>query len=370
MKRIYQLRYRRILFWLSLIILGIYLFSGFSAQRQWHLQRDYFYSSEFTYTPEMGQQYDSEGNLIGNINKTEFIKNSLDFYESEVPGQMITYPTVGESGLLKLMPVLVLLVGFLVFFLDQKTQFNRFLFSLPFSRKRIFSEKLRYVILPILAATAVGIFLYDLVLYTMIPQPYLNTSMVTLLLSGLSNWGTLMVIFALGSFLGISIGNALSGSVFVLLVCLVLTNTIQTFYQNTLWLLTGTYGSLEHWLVLYPSNQVMTFVGLMSNVLLIVLFLGCSYLVFHYISMEEEGNFLTVERARHWYFCGSMITSVAYLVMASAPWENDVYQATDWIALSIFLLAAPCILAGFIYFASIKRWIEQQQKQRYTKKFL
>lgn len=371
MNMIYRLRYRRVLFWLGIFLVGIYVFSGFSSQRQWHTQRDYLYSSEFTYVPEMGQQYDLEGNLTNTLTKTEYVKENLRFFVSEqIDGQTGNYQMYQVNLLLNLMPFVMMILGFLAFFLDQKGQFNRFLFSLPFSRKRIYLEKLRYVVLPILLVVALGIFLYDLILYTIIPAPYLNATIGTLVMGGISHFITLLLAFSFGSFLGVSLGNAISGTFFLLLVAYGLLSTLWTFYSNLMTLLsTQSSVFLEKWLVYYPGNVRATMPALGINLLLSLFLFSLSYFVFKSISMEEEGEFLTVRRARHWYFAVSSLLSVAYLMITTSFWSRlDEYNAIDWVFLLLFFVIPTFVLAGFIYFSSIKESIDMYQKKRYLKK--
>ena len=371
MTMIYRLRYRRVLFWLGIFLVGIYLFSGFSSQRQWHAQRDYLYSSEFTYIPEMGQQYDLEGNPTNTLTKTEYVKENLRFFVSEqIDGQTRNYQMYQTNLLLNLMPFVMMILGFLVFFLDQKGQFNRFLFSLPFSRKRIYLEKLGRVVLPILLVVALGIFLYDLILYTMIPTPYLNATIGALVMGGISHFITLLLAFSFGSFLGVSLGNAISGTFFLLLVAYTLLSTLWTFYSNLITLFsTQSSVLLEKWLVYYPGNVSATIPALGINLLLSLCLFILSYVVFKSISMEEEGEFLTVGCARHWYFVISSLLSIAYLMITSSFWLRlDEYNAIDWGFLLLFFVIPTFILAGFIYFSSIKEAIDMYQKKRYLKK--
>lgn len=368
MSQVYRLRYRRFMIWIGVLIVGVYLFSGYSAQRSWHNQQTYLYSVDFSYTPEMGQQYDNDGNLTHTLTKQEYVKQSLTYFTT---GEDISYAYVTpftQNMLLYMMPLVMIIIGFLAFFLDQKSQFNRFLFSLPFSRKRLYLEKLGHIVLPILLSLVIGIFGYTTIVYTMIPQPYFNAEIMEIALSGCSHFITLVVALCLGIFLGVSLGNALSATLFLALFLFTLNATLNSFYSN----LIGLFSSANHailldkWLLFYPGKTSSTPLAILINFALCVVFLAISYVVFRSISMENEGSFLTVPNYRHLYFSLGSIISIVYLVCTSAMWRHDSYLTpTDYIFAGIFLLIVPLILGILIYFSSIKYKIEQirQKKQ-------
>lgn len=371
MKQVYQLRYRRFILWIGIIIVGIYLFSGFTTQHSWHAQKEYLYSADFYFTPEMGQQYDQQGNVTTTLNKQEYVKQALQFFSSSDETNMHYTTSISQNILLSIMPLLVVILGFLTFFLDQKSQFNRFLFSLSFSRKRLYIEKVVYILGPFLGFLALGIIGYNLLMYTMIPQPYFNASVMEIVHSGFSHFLTLTLAFCFGMFLGVSLGNTFSAILFFCLVNFTLANSLGSFYLNIMNLFTNRSSdlrvSIEQWLVFYPGKNGSTILSMGINVLMSLILVYLSYIVFNRLSMEDDGDFLTVPKFRHYYFIIGSLISIVYLICSGAMWELSEYMTIrDFVITGLFLLVVPVILAILIYFSSIKLKLEQRRQKKVT----
>lgn len=112
-------------------------------------------------------------------------------YSNKIPYS----PSFGRFYLGTALLFIVPLAGFLLFFIDQKTGFNQFLFSLGVSRKDLFKKKLLYVALPFLLSILVGQSLYALLIHTLIPAPYMNATLGQLFTSVISNFCLLFILF-------------------------------------------------------------------------------------------------------------------------------------------------------------------------------
>lgn len=107
--------------------------------------------------------------------------------------------------------ILVGLAGFLLFFVDQKTAFNRFLFSLPVSRQKLFRSKFCLLGSVILGSALLGQLLYVVITYWGIPQPYMNVPLAVYFMSLLQIVGQNIVIFTISAFMGSMLGNLVFG---------------------------------------------------------------------------------------------------------------------------------------------------------------
>src|SRR5699024_7864354 len=213
-RKILMKRYKVALIILSAFFVVAYSLTSANNVSNWRSEQKYYaseeFQKEFTEHPEFyAKGYDeAKEEVIPYDSLEEFQKDMLTQYKYaqhyyfdytssgytdpamsddldtliDTSYQMGTYYE-GSSMIGAFMVIAALLTGFLLFFIDQKSNFNRFLFSLPISRKKLFSAKLTNLVLPLIASFAIGIFLHVLIEYLGIPSPYINATFAHLLYS-------------------------------------------------------------------------------------------------------------------------------------------------------------------------------------------
>lgn len=380
LKNIYYQRYGKIMIGVLLIFAFIYLGSAWSSQKSWHQQYNYLHSEKFQREYEQHpeyyvKEYDGEKEVYYTSFKeyTEdvshvFIKDSSSENE-EIQYHDRFSPNIGGFVL-----ILLLILGFLLFFIDQKMNFNRFLFSLPCTRKKLFWEKIRSLFLPFI----IGLFLCMmgniLIRYFMIPQPYMNISFSALFLSVLSSFSLNVFILCLGIFFGVLLGNLVFGPLSIFFGLFIISNTFYSFWYSCRLIIAYVQGKDIENIQYEYSNFLVTWPNGNSNNWLafgLFLFLGLAFLflsqkVFSGISMENDGDYLTVPKLRLPFFFFLAFGTFFYFEMAFGFFASYIQGYESLLQASIFsltLLLICLVSAGLlIYFHSLKLWWSSKQQ--------
>lgn len=394
---IYQKRYGKILIGFMLLIIGCYALDGYNNVTSWHRTNDY-YQSEKT--------------------KSDYIKNTEDYtywddnkqkdipfpsYEEYIAQQLYVYRSVNDSGEVlsdqekshdynnneiysrilsggfsRFVILFVALAGFLLFFVDEKTAFNRFLFSLPVSRKELFLKKMTHVALPLLASVICGQLLYTFIFYFGIPQPYMNVDLTRLLLSAANNFSLIVLAFSTSTFIGSMVGNLVFGPLTWLVFIVYTTLIPQTIDDYQYWIdlargndiLSNLSGKLFSYAI--GKNSGSWYMGVLM-ILLSVLFLLWTYRNFQKLSLEHDGDYLLHAHSRFPVFL--FMTLFVFFIQNTyfSSWGAYFYSLLEKEEMSIFSpliqsLLALLIVAGIcftiVYFSSIKTWFRLRKERK------
>lgn len=224
-KNIYFTRYSKILLPLIGLILVMFTFNAWSNVKNWHdsehylttdkqLKADFYaYPEHYVYWDEKKQEE------IPYTSLEKYIQQNLYVYHKNDQSNNMSQKANPNQAYLNQFPdfatvfalFLASFVGFCLFFVDLKTHFTRFLFSLPVSRKELFAKKLLYLALPFLAAIFIGQLLYMAIIRLGIPQPYLNVNLGDMFASVMNSFSLITVVFCLSVFVGAMVGNLVFG---------------------------------------------------------------------------------------------------------------------------------------------------------------
>ncbi|MGM0240062.1 ABC transporter permease [Enterococcus sp. AZ103] len=393
-KSIYFERYKKPLIAFCLLIIGICLVNAKFQSDSWHQSYTHYtedsqakqnfedFQTEYSYWDDKSQNNRNYQNF------QEYIDSNLYVYQPatnmynplKIPAATdyeshetyITNTTNYSSILLFLVP----LAGFLLFFLDTKTGFNHFLFSLPVTRKELFIKKLIYIGGPILLTVLAGQILYAVLIHNMIPAPYMNATLSQLFVSVINYFFLISTIFFVSTFIGSMVGNLAFGPL-TWLVFWIFTYS----FPNAISAIFETISISQNNTPSIPSNLFITTVGktggyLSMSLLFILLSLG--FLTWGYkknqtISLENDGNYLLNQESRWpvWIFMTSFCTFILGNTFFS-PWYSyyisrsigEIYSVWRPIGSSLLIL----ILVGLtcyvvVFFSTIKEKFASRRKQ-------
>lgn len=401
--KIYFQRYGKFLIALVVLLFMNFVFSATNSVRSWHDTDDYYHSkdfkSDFEAYPEHYVYYLPDKNEgIPYKSVEEYIQsNSYVFSDME---EYSSTPTPDSAALKKMEEyhpkknyfktgyqdssgftalVLVALAGFLLFFADQKTAFNRFLFGLPVTRKELFRKKFLLVGGITLAALVLSQLLYCVIFYFGIPQPYMNVPFINLILSMLVCLGQQIFFFTASAFIGSMVGNLVFGPVtlvFFFWFSFLMTEAIKGFLSTLDAAGITTDLNINNLFVTIGKNQGYWFVPVIL-VLLACLLYFWSERKYQTLSLEYDGDFLLHKDSR-WPVWGLMTfyTSFLGIFYATNAWEGYLRsQGTEYASslssaiLTTLFMIAFCGTASFIviFFSAIKARLRQWRERRNTR---
>ncbi|MEQ7214751.1 hypothetical protein ABQD61_02395 [Enterococcus asini] len=405
LKAIYTKRYGKALVAAILVILGVFALQTTSIVRTWHSNHEWLHSAQFKKEFMMDPKaygdydYDKKGNeIVNEYTLEEYIEKEsylfMDDSSSSVgPEELIpanlSYMRYGSSSFI-VATVIVALCGFLLFFVDQKTSFNRFLFSLGVSRKQLFKGKLLYGAVPLFAAFVLGLLGSGIGLWLGIPHPYLNISFVQLVSSGLMGLVTCLFYFGISCFCGVMLGNLVFGPVVYALLLWslqLLPNMLGGLSELIYYLMHHKY--LPNRLNYFYGNgfpRLYTFdlrkdpFSWPAPVLLLLvsgLLLFWAYRKYQTLSLEHDGEFLLYPESRWpiWSLAVLYLTLFAIFGYAQvwSPYIYDQldpeigwdYSFTEALGTSIFLLVvAMAVSTLLLFFGPLTKWLREKWAQR------
>lgn len=338
---------------ITLVLMGaFYAVLSYSSVRNWYETRQNVYSEE--YLSWAGVDYDAQGKEYQLTDKEIAYKqkNQLQLFYTPMysDGQTeearyqarndydanTTYHSQFSQD--QLMIYFMLLIGFLLFFVDLKTNFNTFWFAAPYSRKKVFLGKIRKVALPILLLLLFCKVVYTAIVVSAIPSEYVNATWQVLGASILQSWLLGVFMFAMGLLIGTLCGNLILGPITLLSfgwlsfwfpqVLNLNVSTIHRLFkgwewtnsannQSNLiqnvdtWFVTGVGKSGGHWFM-------AVFFILLSSVCFVL-----ALSAFKKISLENTGSYLLLPQWRPAFW---LILSVFLYFMVFSTFTNwDTY---------------------------------------------
>lgn len=356
-RSIFAERYKKVLIAACLLVIGTGIFNAISQNNHWkELYHDPNDRTYFEENREVLTYADDETGLeVPYSSYKEYRKRKLTFYfngspysQAIVPFSTISkaenyssefayqtnFDTIWEISLLLIIPLL----GFMLFFIDQKSGFNQFLFSLGISRKELFKKKMLYLALPILISILVGQSVYALLIHSFIPAPYMNATLGQLFASVISNFSLLFAMFCASIFVGSMVGNFFFGSLTWVVLWI-----FMTWLPNSVYSLGSAIymaNNITH--KQFPRTLFVYAVGKMGgywlvNLILIILgllFIIWAYKKFQTLSLENDNAYLLHKESRWpiWLLMTSF-TSFVLNLGPFDPWDyflsRKIYEHAD-----------------------------------------
>jgi hypothetical protein len=330
-------RYKKVLIAACILVIGVGVFNVLTENNQWKMIYHEPHAKENFEKNRDGITYWDE-KTEKNVHYTsyhQFQKAQLEFYHSDSGGfetleasnysektfYYSNFSTYFNGALLLLVPLL----GFLLFFIDQKTAFNHYLFSLGCTRKILFQSKILYVALPFLLATLISQFVYALLIHALIPAPYMNATLGQLVTSIISHSSLLFFLFCAGTFIGSMVGNVFFGPL-TLFVFLFLRSWLPNAIYSLSDIINLVKGSSHSSL---PRTLFVDSVGknggnMLVNCILVViglLLIFWTYQKFQSLSLENDNAYLLHKESR-WPIWGMMTLFTSFVLIFNFfnPW--------------------------------------------------
>lgn len=375
-------RYKKVLIATCLLVIGIGVFNALNQNNQWKkLYNDPNEKASFEEKRNEITYWDEEKEEnVPYASYQEYRDSQLLFYSSYLPyskslrasdySSAISYESKFTTYFDSTLLVVVPLIGFLLFFIDQKTGFNQFLFSLGVSRNKLFKKKIIYIAIPVLLSILVGQSLYALLIHSLIPAPYMNATLGQLFTSVISNFSLLFFLFCSSAFIGSMVGNLFFGPL-----------TLVVFLLLRSWLPISIYSlvdniKLARGTINKPFSRTLfvDFVGKMggniwANVALVLsgLFLMFwAYKKYQSLSLENDNAYLLHKESR-WsiWLLMTLFTSFILNLNVFNPWSNflirKIFEHANESIIGPILtnvsvtLIVGCICAIVVFFSDITK---------------
>lgn len=226
------------------------------------------------------QSYDEHGKLITEVDRPYFT-----MYFNENPIFLIA---------------VLATAGFFLFFVDLKSSFNEFLFSLGVSKRRIYFSKFALISIPLLSSVLLAKILFVGIITTGISAEYVNISIGALAITVIASWTTSVFYFFISAFIGLVTGNLILGPLTALGFCLSLeffitslTNAWYHFTNAT----TDIYITNNFFVYTITKDPVSAIPVILAVTLSFLLFIFGSFL-FSKLTLEKKGNYLLFDKLK------------------------------------------------------------------------
>lgn len=397
LKKIMNERYGKFVL-VGMILIGLYYFftiqSGIS---NWYATRNYqqsdMFRQEYEAYPDSYTEFWEDDQPVYYKSIEDYIKGtSYLFNKANQPDSLTTrgdkaidkattYTNVFMSEGTGIFLVAFFLLGFLLFFVDLKTHFNTFLFSLGTTRNAIFKEKFKTVALPLFTVLILCKLAFITSLYLFIPHEFINAHLSTLLLSMINGLLCIFFYFSCGVFIGILTGNLIFGPV-IAGAFLISTTLLSSVMMNVLFFienrlnrnLNSTY---EDYGFQIDIGKVNVHPGLCITIFIIsALLLFISWRVFNQLSLEKSSQNILLDSYRLpitlliiVYSCTIVwATRFMYALMDYPEQHADVPYFISRSLVSGGIISL--ITVGTIYFVPLKNRVRKLlEKRRQFKEF-
>lgn len=369
-RSIYFERYKKVLIAACLLVIATGIFNAVIENNQWkNTYNDPYNKENFEqHREDISYWDDEEEKNITFTSFAEYQKYQLMFYSSPLPyyktskasdySADILYRSNFSTYFISALSLIVPLAGFLCFFIDQKTGFNHFLFSLGISRKELFKKKIVYLGLPFLVSILIGQSLYVLLIHWLIPAPYMNATLEQLFTSMISNFSLLFFLLCVSVFIGSMVGNVFFGPLTLGVFLFLMSWLPDSIYSlgNIIKLANGTY------LEVFPRTLFVDSVGktggnIWTNLIMTILSLLLifwAYKKYQTLSLENDNAYLLHKESR-WPIWAIMTIFTSFILNTNIldPWffflQRRIYDhATDSISGPIISNLVVSLIVGGI----------------------
>lgn len=343
-KKLNQLTWKRarpIVLSLGLLLMIVSIFVGYSSTNNWHKDQNFIHSnkakenynffvqqqktledkinkkyqsskdyqkaSDYGYnngaqliqfdkrTGKFSIKYDSFKNFYGYIRAKLFHNHGL---ANLINSRYIVSTTNIYRGL-SLLSLIFLIVGFLISFLDYKTNFVLLLFSSGYRRNDILKSSILTSLVPLIGLSIIAIGINLTILYSSIPLQYINYPLSKIFLYHLCLLIVAIFYYFVGLFSGIIFGQVFTAIIsligFIFGLELIKTNFLDLFdaifhkqnyeiYDASLF---SRFDSGFYWLIFVVITIIFTF----------MIYFGSRFF-YNRLSLEERGNYILFSNLR------------------------------------------------------------------------
>ena len=403
LRTIFHTRYRAVLLLFIVGFFSIYVGGGVTTVKNWNNQNIWLHSEDFQKEFKdpinpFYKYYDDEENKIPYQDIEEYQLERLTlfnnpFYDTSFtsaknrfkPDQSYqrgnNYWDAFDNSFIPLIPLVLFLLSFALFFIDLKTNFNALLFSLPFSKKQLFRGKILYFGIPLMLTSIIGSIIYQVTIYWLIPDIYVNATLGQMLYSGLSHWIFLLFAFLSGSFLGTLLGNLVTGPLLIIAGLISLTQrgmflsySVHLFdylgLSHFTRLLRQIFGSFPTIVIGSLGKAGSTYTTLFVFLLLTVILFVIAEKIYENTSLENNGKVLTVPRYRRRFFIILALASSIYFMISSIDIKFYLDYYGHLPVTLLILTTTACTVSSFIltYYDEIFKFWNKRYLNRVTKK--
>ncbi|MEI5992612.1 ABC transporter permease [Candidatus Enterococcus mansonii] len=292
-------------------IILFYGFSGISDVNRWKEINAYYDSEEFinelNRSPE---EYGSEYKQLPaeKRHKTYKEENLKLFYQAE------SYDEYGKpmdnsnqphytgyfSENFVLLFAVVSMIGFGLFFIDLKTSFNEFLFSLGVSKKQIYFSKFALIAIPVLGSVLLAKMLLVAIIITGIPAEYINIDMIQLMFGVVASWTTVILYFSLSAFIGLITGHILLAPLTAFGFCgsfVFFATAVVNMWNYYIDGVTYNYLASPHFIYSITKEPISVLPIILAVLLSFFLFIFGAFL-FSSLTLEKKGNYLLFDKLK------------------------------------------------------------------------
>ena len=354
--KIFWQRSKWILLFAGLAIIASFYLQATDVVKDWHQSNEHYHSKEFNQcfkeTPEIFLSDFKKGST-----KEDFIRYNLTLHLADddlyfrnkndlAHADLLYYYHSTSSMSLWFKILCFLILGFVTFFVDLKTRFNQYLFTLNVKKSRLFSQKVLFFSGFILAATLLGCILAQIILYTSIPNEYLNATFIQAIYSIFSTTLTYFTLYIIGLVLGAVLGHMILGPISIVLTFYYLLFMIPllpgkvNYYLSTLQFIPSFYG-------LHPYLLVLLILAIVCGLLL-------AYYSFKHTSLEENGSYILAPKLRLPIF---LLMSVGTSLLLIYGYIREQILVGDFHEIFLYLLFIWGISIFLVYHQTIiKKW--------------
>ena len=342
LNRITWKRAKPIVLSLGILLILISVFIGFNSTTNWHRRQNFIHSQEARdhYNSYLGTQKAEEDNVNKKYKETKDYQGSVDYADNQNAGIFLKFDSKTgkfhiQSQTFKeyygyiraklfytrsafdltnfsylftsrnvfrgftLISLFFIVAGFLVSFLNYKTNFSQILFSSGYKRKEILKSSIITSLIPLILMTITAITINLFILYSRIPHQYINYPLDKIIFYQFCILSVAICYYFLGLFSGIILGQVITGilslSGFVFGLELIKQNILDILnnifnkkndgiYYQSFFVRFDTY---LHWLILVGFIILTTF-----------LFYFSAQYFYQRLSLEEKGNYLLFPKFR------------------------------------------------------------------------
>ena len=412
-REIYKQRYGKVVWFLMALFIVLPIISSMNTTSNWISQNNYYRSNEFVsdyqahpenyakafYFDEKTQKE----TMILYDSIEEYRADNLAFYASYTDRYLATYQEQRDNRMTiqadenqkaekdsyqrgtsyssqwrytnfsLFILIACAFIGFLCFFVDQKTSFNQFLFSLPVNRKTLFSQKLRQVIAPVIGSLLLGSLLQNLIVYWRIPHEYIHATLAQLLYSAISYTVLAFVVLVVGLFFGILLGNLVFAPLALVIGFYLLVMCSYPFYDGLNSVVTYLFPQMHFLqlsgLIVLEPGKTGSPIWMLCCLLLFSLFiLWLARRLYQKISLEHDGEFILVPQVKamtaillfigwNGYFTIGNVFAPIFFTGSTLSIDNVVW-------LGIQIVSTFLVSYGLVYTGDLrKRWNRRQYKK-------
>ena len=366
-------RYWKYLLLVVIVISGMVFMDTFSGIKNWQAveqnqsrpeEREYFETrlkDDDTEVPGKIAYYDFKSG------EEKFTDSFEEYNKSELQFTVRSYNTVGyavnrfytENSFY--LVIIMMIVGFLSFFLDLKTHFNTLLFSSRFTRKDIFIRKKVLISGTLLVTLLLTKLISVWTLKLAIPSEYFLVDMGPMMISVVTSTITLMAVYEIFAFAGMIMGEWVTaiGTLVAFWISLALANeAIDSLIVMFKHYILGYSMAQSSWLgsgfVTYLNDSPFDMKNVMLLLVVIVILIISAAYLYNKMGLENNNEYLVfngLKRPVQW-----VMMSYITIIFATAGITDHLYVSDikfSWIGFAlkiVFGLVLSYLLSqGLVY---------------------